>query len=863
MPDEARQPLAAAQSKPDSQAEQAAAPAAMPAESEKQAPAPTKGEPVAEKARPEPKPTPPAERPANAAPANQAPANQAPANQAPAKSAPAMRPAHTSQSRSASSNRVRARLARLGVQRSNPYNPVLEPLLRIVRSNDPKIETATLRQIEKAYQVAERWHRGQKRKSGDPYITHPLAVTTILAELGMDPATLMAGLLHDTVEDTEYGLDTLRRDFGDQVALLVDGVTKLDKVKFGEAAQAETVRKMVVAMAKDPRVLVIKLADRLHNMRTMRYLKREKQEKKARETLEIYAPLAHRLGMNTIKWELEDLAFAILYPKMYDEIVRLVAERAPKRDEYLAIVTDEVQADLRAARIKATVTGRPKHYYSVYQKMIVRGRDFAEIYDLVGIRVLVDTVRDCYAALGTVHARWNPVPGRFKDYIAMPKFNMYQSLHTTVIGPNGKPVELQIRTFDMHRRAEYGIAAHWKYKQEAVAGASKVRSDAPKSTGKDDHLNDMAWLRQLLDWQKETEDPGEFLESLRFDLSRNEVFVFTPKGDVIALPAGATPVDFSYAVHTEVGHRTIGARVNGRLVPLESTLDNGDLVEVFTSKAPGAGPSRDWLGFVKSPRARNKIRAWFSKERRDEAIEQGKDAIARAMRKQNLPIQRILTGDSLVTLAHEMRYPDISSLYAAIGEGHVTAQSVVQKLVQALGGADEANEDIAESAAPVRGRSKRRANADPGVMVKGVEDVWVKLARCCTPVPGDPIIGFVTRGSGVSVHRADCVNVDSLSQQPERILEVEWAPTQSSVFLVAIQVEALDRSRLLSDVTRVLSDQHVNILSAAVQTSRDRVATSRFTFEMGDPKHLGHVLKAVRGVEGVYDVYRVTSARRP
>ena len=440
--------------------------------------------------------------------------------------------------RSGSSNRVRARLARLGVQRSSPFNPVLEPLLRIVRGNDPKIESATLRQIEHAYQVAERWHRGQKRKSGDPYITHPLAVTTILAELGMDPATLMAGLLHDTVEDTEYGLDTLRRDFGEQVALLVDGVTKLDKVKFGEAAQAETVRKMVVAMAKDPRVLVIKLADRLHNMRTMRYLKRAKQEQKARETLEIFAPLAHRLGMNTIKWELEDLAFAILYPKMYDEIVRLVAERAPKRDEYLAVVTDEVQADLRAARIKATVTGRPKHYYSVYQKMIVRGRDFAEIYDLVGIRVLVDTVRDCYAALGTVHARWNPVPGRFKDYIAMPKFNMYQSLHTTVIGPGGKPVELQIRTFDMHRRAEYGIAAHWKYKQQAVAGASKVRTDVPKGTGKgDEHVNDMSWLRQLLDWQKETEDPGEFLESLRFDLSRNEVFVFTPKGDVIALPA--------------------------------------------------------------------------------------------------------------------------------------------------------------------------------------------------------------------------------------------------------------------------------------------------------------------------------------
>ena len=764
--------------------------------------------------------------------------------------------------RSGSSNRVRARLARLGVQRSSPFNPVLEPLLRIVRANDPKIESSTLRQIERAYQVAERWHRGQKRKSGDPYITHPLAVTTILAELGMDPATLMAGLLHDTVEDTEYGLDTLRRDFGDQVALLVDGVTKLDKVKFGEAAQAETVRKMVVAMAKDPRVLVIKLADRLHNMRTMRYLKREKQEQKARETLEIFAPLAHRLGMNTIKWELEDLAFAILYPKMYDEIVRLVAERAPKRDEYLALVTDEVQTDLHAARIKATVTGRPKHYYSVYQKMIVRGRDFAEIYDLVGIRVLVDTVRDCYAALGTVHARWNPVPGRFKDYIAMPKFNMYQSLHTTVIGPEGKPVELQIRTFDMHRRAEYGIAAHWKYKQQAVAGASKVRTEGEKA--EKDHVNDMSWLRQLLDWQKETEDPGEFLESLRFDLSRNEVFVFTPKGDVIALPAGATPVDFAYAVHTEVGHRTIGARVNGRLVSLESTLDHGDTVEVFTSKASTAGPSRDWLGFVKSPRARNKIRAWFTRERRDEAIEQGKDSIARTMRKQNLPIQRILTGDSLVTLAHELRYPDISALYAAIGEGHVSAQNIVQKLVEAVGGEDAANEDLAETAPPMPAtRNKRRSNSDPGVVVKGVEDIWVKLARCCTPVPGDPIIGFVTRGNGVSVHRADCVNVDSLSREPERILEVEWAPTQSSVFLVALQVEALDRSRLLSDVTRVLSDQHVNILSAAVQTSRDRVATSRFTFEMGDPKHLGHVLKAVRRVEGVYDVYRVTSARRP
>jgi GTP pyrophosphokinase len=749
------------------------------------------------------------------------------------------------------SSRVRARLARLGGARAGGPNPVLEPLFRIVRASDPK---ADLRLLERAYQVAEKYHRGQRRKSGDPYITHPLSVTTILAELGMDVPTLCAGLLHDTVEDTDYSLDMLRRDFGDTVALLVDGVTKLDKVKLGEAAQAETVRKMVVAMARDIRVLVIKLADRLHNMRTMRYMKREKQEQKSRETLEIYAPLAHRLGMNTIKWELEDLAFAILYPKMYDEIVHLVAERAPKREEFLAQVTDIVQGDLHSARIKATVTGRPKHYYSVYQKMIVRGRDFADIYDLVGIRVLVESVRDCYAALGTIHARWNPVPGRFKDYIAMPKFNMYQSLHTTVIGPEGKPVELQIRTHSMHRRAEYGVAAHWKYKEDGRSGGSGTKTADAGPAG------DMAWLRQLLDWQRETADPGEFLDALRFDLSASEVYVFTPKGDVVPLPSGSTPVDFAYAVHTEVGHHCIGARVNGRLVPLESKLDNGDVVEIFTSKAPNAGPSRDWLGFVASPRARNKIRAHFTKERREEAIEQGREAIAKAIRKQGLPLQRLLSSEALSSIALDLHHADISALYAAVGENHVSAQSVVQRLLQTLGGEEGAEEDLAESTLPTlpgERRERKRSAGDPGVLVKGVDDVWVKLSRCCTPVPGDPILGFVTRGNGVSVHRADCTNIAALKAQPERMLEVEWAPTASSVFLVSIQIEALDRARLLSDVTRVLSDQHVNILSATVNTSRDRVATSRFTFEMGDPKHLGHVLKAVRSIEGVYDVYRV------
>jgi GTP diphosphokinase / guanosine-3',5'-bis(diphosphate) 3'-diphosphatase len=741
---------------------------------------------------------------------------------------------------------VRRRLARLGAPRGGGVNPVLEPLTKTVRATHPK---ADIRLIERAYEVAARWHAGQKRLSGDPYITHPLAVATILAELGMNHETICAALLHDTVEDTAYTLAELRREFGDDVAALVDGVTKLDKVKYGEAAAAETVRKMVVAMARDIRVLVIKLADRLHNMRTLRYLPRDKQERKAREVLEIYAPLAHRLGMNTVKWELEDLAFATLYPKRYDEIARMVSERAPYREAFLQEVVTEVRADLHDAKVKARVTGRPKHFYSIYQKMIARNVSFDEIYDLVGIRVLVDSVRDCYAVLGTVHARWNPIPGRFKDYIAMPKFNMYQSLHTTVIGPEGKPVELQIRTWGMHRRSEYGVAAHWKYKEEPV----------PRGRGSTPDVSEMAWLRQLVDWQRETADPAEFLESLRFDLGAAEVYVFTPKGEVIALPTGATPVDFAYAIHTEVGHRTIGARVNGKLVALESALDNGDTVEIFTSKAPDAAPSRDWLGFVKSARARNKIRHWFSKERREAAAEAGKTAIARAMRKQELPLQRLATADALKAIATELRYPDVSALYAAVGESHVSAQSVVTKLVASVGGAAAAAEDLAETTLPTR-PPRPRTPGDSGVVVEGDADVWARLSRCCTPVPGDEITGFITRGHGVSVHRSNCVNLRHLlDSEPERLVEVRWSPTEDSMFLVAVQVEALDRTGLLSDITRAISDQHVNILSASVTTTRDRVAVSKFTFEMGDPKHLGHVLRAVRAIDGVYDVYRLTS----
>ncbi|SCX50714.1 GTP pyrophosphokinase [Klenkia marina] len=748
--------------------------------------------------------------------------------------------------------RVRDRLARRIVagQRSTVVRPVLEPLAALHRQSHPKADLALL---QRAYDVAEEAHSSQKRKSGDPYITHPLAVATVLAGLGMDTTTLVAALLHDTVEDTGVGLETITADFGPEVAHLVDGVTKIDKVSFGDGAQAETIRKMIVAMARDPRVLVIKLADRLHNMRTLRFLPPEKQEKKARETLEILAPLAHRLGMNTIKWELEDLAFATLYPKRYDEIVRLVAERAPSRDTYLAEVTSAVTEQLKGAKVEATVTGRPKHYYSIYQKMIVRGRDFTDIWDLVGIRILVDSVRDVYAALGIMHAHWQPVPGRFKDFVAMPKFNMYQSLHTTVIGPQGKPVELQIRTHDMHRTAEYGIAAHWKYKEKA-RGGGPVTPMKPGSSG-----DDMLWLRQLLDWQREAQEPGEFLETLRYDLGPQEVFVFTPKGDVISLPDKSTPVDFAFAVHTEVGYRCIGARVNGSLVSLDSTLSNGDVVEVFTSKSPTAGPSRDWLDFVGSSRARTKIRQWFTKERREDAVEAGKDALTKAMRKAGLPLQRLMGGDALATLAADLHHPDVSSLYAAVGENQVSAASVVEKLLVALGGSEGATEDIAETAIPTRRSVARSASGDPGIVVTDMTDVWAKLAKCCTPVPGDDILGFVTRGGGVSVHRTDCTNAADLQSKPERLVEVSWAAQPGAVFLVAIQVEALDRHRLLSDVTKALADERVNILSASVQTSRDRVAVSRFTFELADPAHLGAVLQTVRNVEGVFDVERVTA----
>ncbi|WP_366937960.1 bifunctional (p)ppGpp synthetase/guanosine-3',5'-bis(diphosphate) 3'-pyrophosphohydrolase [Demequina sp.] len=734
------------------------------------------------------------------------------------------------------------------LRRGSRESSAIDGVLDTYRRMYPRGRTGL---IERAYKAAEVAHEGQLRKSGEAYITHPIAVAQIVADLGMPDTVIAAALLHDVVEDTEYPLETMREEFGDEVAMIVDGVTKLDKVQYGDAAQAETVRKMVVAMAKDIRVLLLKLCDRLHNARTWQYVSPESARKKAQETIEIYAPLAHRMGLNAVKWELEDLSFQTLYPKIYQEIVEVVTERAPEREKYLAQVRTEIEKDLRAMRVKAEVTGRPKHYYSVYQKMIVRGRDLNDIYDLVGIRILVESVRDCYAVLGAMHARYQPVPGRFKDYIAMPKFNLYQSLHTTVIGPTGKPVELQIRTYDMHRRAEYGLAAHWRYKETAKTG------EAASGSG-----NDMGWLRQIADWQQESADPSDFLDSLRGEISKAEVYVFTPRGKLLSLPQGATPVDFAYAVHTEVGHKTIGAKVNGRLVPLDSALDNGDTVEVLTTSDENAHPKRDWLEFVQSARARNKIRQWFTRERREESVETGRDMLARAIRRQQLPMQRLMSRPTLLALAKGMHYDDVDSLYAAIGEHKEQAADVVARMTEAVGGAEGADEDLTEMTRPgLPARSARRG--EPGVSVHGLTDVVVKLARCCTPVPGDPIQGFVTRGSGVSVHRADCDNLKQLVAQEERLIDVEWTGQAAGTFMVQIEVEALDRNRLLSDVTQVLSDHHVNILSAHVSTSRDRVALSSFVFEMADPSHLGAIISAVRRIDGVYDARRITGAKRP
>ena len=721
------------------------------------------------------------------------------------------------------------------------------PLLTAYRARHGRTVRTDL--ITRAYLAAAAAHEGQTRRTGEAYIHHPIAVARIVADLGLDDITIAAALLHDSVEDTGMTLVDVERDFGADVAAIVDGVTKLDRLDFDtkEAQQAATVRKMIVAMSKDLRVLIIKLADRLHNMRTIGGMPTWKQERTGRETLDIYAPLAHRLGMQDLRQQLEDLSFASLYPKRFAEIDHMVSTRTPERELYLHQVIDQVNDRLLELRLTADVTGRPKHLWSIYEKMVVKGREFDDIFDLVAIRVIVDSVKDCYAALGSIHATWKPVPGRFKDYIAMPKFNLYQSLHTTVIGPQGKPLEVQIRTSEMHARAERGVAAHWQYKAK----------EKERETGED-----YIWLNRIVDWQEETSDPDEFMRNLKVDLEQDEVFAFSPKGRVITLPAGATPIDFAYTVHTEVGHACIGAKVNGRLVPLDSKLNSGDTVEIVTSKVEGAGPSRDWLQVVVSPRAKNKIRQWFSRERREDAIESGREDLVKALRREKLPLRSDAVNEQLQQIATSMNYADIDALHAAIGEHHVSAQSVAGRIAKTLHATDPDREEQLPTG-PVHDRPRSRARRpNVGVHVEGLDDVMVRLSRCCTPVPGDEIIGFITRGRGVSVHRADCANALSLGTgQTDRVIDVEWDGDRGGSYVAAIEIKALDRARLLRDVTVALSDHQVNIVSSSTTTGRDRVSTMRFEFELADPSHLDSAISSIRTIDSVYDAYRVVPGK--
>jgi GTP pyrophosphokinase len=722
-------------------------------------------------------------------------------------------------------------------QSDGALEDMLAPLLGEFASHRPDEDTTV---IVAAGRTAQAAHDGQFRRSGEPYITHPIAVATIVAELGLDAQTVAAALLHDAVEDTGLTLESIRTGFGDAVAKVVDGVTKLDRLQFDskEAQQAATIRKMLVAMADDWRVLLIKLADRLHNMRTLAVMPEWKQRRTAQETFDVYAPLAHRLGVQQVRWQLEDLAFATLHPKRYAEIEQMVAARAPQREEYVERVLVHVRQRLEDLGVGADVTGRPKHLWSIYEKMVVRGKEFDDINDLVGIRVVVETEKDCWAALGAIHAIWAPVQGRFKDYINTPKFNMYQSLHTTVIGLDGKPVEVQIRTVEMNHRAEYGIAAHWGYKS------------------KEDSSSEMAWLQRIADVERQTDDPIEFLEALKLDLEQDEVYVFTPKGKVIALPANSCPVDFAYVIHTEVGHRCIGARVNGRLVPLETKLSSADTVEIFTSKSATAGPSRDWLQIVASTRARNKIRQWFSRERREDAIENGREELSRALRREGLPLHKLLGSAAMLEVAESMNLADLDALYAAVGENQVSAQSIVQRLTRALRGGED--EQLPTTALLGGGRSQRQGRrSGAGVYVEGLDDVMIHLARCCTPVPGDQIIGFVTQGRGVSVHRADCSNATALADRSkERLIEVEWDRGNDGVFVATIEVQAFDRSRLLADVSRVVSEHHLNIVAARTATTPDRVSRMAFDVELADPTHLHSLISALKHLDGVFDAYR-------
>ncbi|TGE34164.1 bifunctional (p)ppGpp synthetase/guanosine-3',5'-bis(diphosphate) 3'-pyrophosphohydrolase [Desulfosporosinus sp. Sb-LF] len=715
--------------------------------------------------------------------------------------------------------------------------------------------------VDKAYQFAEVAHRNQLRNSGEDYILHPLEVAQILVELEMDEATIAAALLHDVVEDTAFTIAVIEKEFGPEVALLVDGVTKLGRIEYKSKMeqQVENLRKMFLAMAKDIRVILIKLADRLHNMRTLKYHSVEKQKEIAKETLEIFAPLANRLGIFRIKWELEDLSFRYLKPQEYYDLVERIALKRREREAYIKEVIVQMRERLDEVEIYADIAGRPKHFYSIYRKMITQHKELSEIYDLIAIRVVVESVNDCYGALGIIHTLWKPIPGRFKDYIAMPKPNMYQSLHTTLIGAHGEPFEIQIRTCEMHRTSEYGIAAHWKYKEGGhKESTNKENGNKVESVNFEQKLS---WLRQLLEWQHDSRDAGEFMESLKIDLFADTVFVFTPKGDVVELPADSCPIDFAYRVHTDVGHRCIGAKINGRIVPLETKLVNGDIIEILTSKQGGA-PSRDWLAFVKTSQAKSRIRQWFKKEQREDNIVRGRESLEREVRKLGLDPASVLKPESLFAIGKSHNFVGLDDLYAAIGDGVLTANKVLMRLREDLSKDEREKLQLAalqqtEGKTPT---SSAYGKASHGVQVKGVDNVLIRFAQCCNPLPGDAIIGYITRGRGVSIHRGDCVNLISHSQEErERVVEVKWAEQMDSTYHVDIQIYGVDKPRLVTEVMNTVLDTRTHILGINARVGKDSIAHIQLRIEIRNLEQLKMVMNKIRKVKDITEVKRIHS----
>ncbi|ELC8347054.1 RelA/SpoT family protein [Clostridium perfringens] len=724
---------------------------------------------------------------------------------------------------------------------------MLEELISKIKANGNNVDIDL---VKKAYDLAFEAHKEQKRESGEPYIIHPISVAMILADMGMDTNTIVAGLLHDVIEDTDYTYEDISNIFNVEVANLVDGVTKLGKIKYKskEEQQADNVRKMLLAMAKDIRVIIIKLADRLHNMRTLKYMKPEKQKKKAQETLDIFAPLAHRLGISKIKWELEDLCLRYIHPEEYYDLVNMIAEKRVEREKFISRIIEELKENLDKANIDSDIEGRPKHFYSIYRKMVNKHKSIEQIFDLTAIRILVNTVKDCYAVLGIVHTIYKPIPGRFKDYIAMPKPNMYQSLHTTVIGSEGKTFEIQIRTFEMHRTAEYGIAAHWKYKSGVTGTDSKDMT----------FENKLTWLRDILEWQKEAVDATEFMEGFKLDLFSDEIFVFTPKGVVINLPAGATPIDFAYKIHTDIGNKCVGAKVNGKIVTLDYKLKTGEIVEILTSSS-SRGPNIDWLNIANSNQARSKIKQWLRKARREENLERGKEILEKECKKQSLVFSDLCKGPLYDKLLKRYHLNNVEEIYVAVGEGELLSSTVISKLKENVVKQvteEELNKNIEEQIAKTERQTKKKQSY--GVTVKGLNNIMVRFARCCNPVPGDDIAGYITKGRGVSVHRKDCSNFKAIvEKQREKVVDVSWGTEKGTAYVAELEVKAEDRMCLLSDVMLVITDSNLSLLSLNAKSGKNGVANINIQVKIDNIEQLKELMKKIRRLQGILDVYRV------